>query len=138
MRFAFLLPAALLAMGCGVPNVHFTNDAGSPRDAARDAPHADAPNEAQAMDAEADAENEDGEAGSDAADAGTDAPDFCKGDAGPPLGPMYKCCGSATGTVCLGNCNGNQCTSCGVCIWPSVCCPMMGNMGHCSSDDGGC
>jgi hypothetical protein len=137
MRFAFVLPAALLATGCGVPDVSFTDAGGSAHDATPDAPMADAPEEV-AVDAGSDVENDAGADAADAGDAATDAPEYCKGDAGPPMGPMYKCCGSATGTVCAGNCNGNQCTACGVCAWPSVCCPMMGDMGHCSGDDGGC
>jgi hypothetical protein len=136
MRFTFLLPAALLAMGCGVPDVTFTPDSG--RDASGDGPPVDGQAEA-AVDGEADGESDaGGDSGDAPGDAPSDAPEYCKGDAGPPAGPMYKCCGSALGTVCSGNCNQNQCLACGVCAWPSVCCPTMGDMGHCSGQDGGC
>lgn len=135
MRFACLLPAALLLMGCGVPQVTFADGGGS-HDAARDSSNPlDGPSEA-ASDGEADAEGDASGDAADSGDAGSDAPEFCQGDAGAPPGPSYKCCG-AIGTVCNGNCNAQACLACGVCTWPSVCCPTMGNMGHCSAD-GGC
>jgi hypothetical protein len=132
MRFAFLLPAALLAMGCGVPSVSFA-DAGSSRDATRDSPQGDGPNEAQSGDAEADAENEASAegGGSDAGDAGTDAPDYCRDDAGAPGG--FKCCMGVTGVVCGSNmCNNTTCMQCATinCSWPNVCCSS-GNTATC-------
>jgi hypothetical protein len=135
MRFACLLPAVLLATGCGVPDVTFTNDAG-PRDATHDSPGLDVTAEGEA-DGQTDAE---GDANPDAADAGdarTDAPDYCNGT-GAPAG--YQCCAGATGTVCLGTCqNGQACLRCNQgapCTWPSVCCAS-GSTGNCSHD-GGC
>ncbi len=125
MRFAFFLPALLLATGCGVPNVTFLQSGG--RDAAHDAPF-DAPDEAQAGDAETDAQAADAGDAGDAAEAGAD---YCKGDAGPPTtgGGPYKCCGT-NGTVCAGPCSPTQCLSCEPCPWPSVCCTS-GGMAKC-------
>lgn len=131
MRLAFLLPAALLATGCGVPDVHFA-DAGGSRDGTSDSPELDAPGEA-GDDAPVDGTR------ADSGDAATEAPEYCKGDAGPPTDAgMLKCCGTTTGTVCSGTCNLQACQACiGICPWPSICCTA-GSMGHCSPPDGGC
>lgn len=127
MRFAFLLPAALLATGCGVPDVHFT-PAGPPHDASA----ADGADEA-AADAEGGAAD-----AADASDAPTDAPDYCTGDAGEPAG--FKCCMGVSGVVCGGNmCTSTACTQCATigCSWPKVCCPGMGTPATCKPA-GGC
>ncbi len=102
MRFACLVASALLATGCGVPDVSFT-DGGSSRDATSDSlgPDAFEAGSDAESDAQADAE---GDANGDAGDAKTDAPEYCKGDAGPPVG--YVCCTGSAGEVCGGNpCN---------------------------------
>jgi hypothetical protein len=134
MRFACLLPALLLATGCGVPDVTFTNDAG-PRDATRDSPGLDGTAEAEgAVDGEVDAEGDGATDAADAGDAKPDAPDYCKGT---PAPPGYNCCPGGGGIVCLGNCNLPRCATCGACLWPNFCCTT-GSTGYCSSDAGGC
>jgi len=134
MRLAYLVASALLATGCGVPDVTFT-DGGASRDVA-------------VVDTSVDVEQDgsspaDGEAGSgdagDAGDARTGGPIYCRGDAGPPVdaGPpnaSYTCCPS--GAVCSGTCKPMACSHCGTCTWPSVCCPN-GNNGICTPPDGG-
>jgi hypothetical protein len=127
MRLPWLLASALLATGCGVPDVTFI-DAG--RDATRDSTGLDGP--VEATDAE-------GDASTDAADSGDAAPDapavYCTPDAGPPAG--YTCCGGGGGIVCLGNCqNAQACLRCGNCQWPKICCAI-GSNGTCTLPDGG-
>jgi hypothetical protein len=136
MRLACLVASALLiATGCGVPNVSFT-DAG--KDATRDSPGPDAPADSggDAADAETDAEGDANGDAADSGDAGTDAPEYCKGDAGPPVG--YGCCLGSPGEVCGGQgnpCSASNCAKCGSgCTWPSRCCT-----GVCTPPDaGGC
>lgn len=116
MRFAYVLPAVLLATGC-VPDVAFLADGGT-HDAARDAPAADGQ-----MEAAADAE---GDAG-DAADAPYDGPAWCTGAEGGP--PGFKCCMGVSGVVCGSNmCTSTACVQCATinCSWPNVCCATMG------------
>jgi hypothetical protein len=128
MRFACLVASALLATGCGVPEVAFL-DAGSSRDATRDSPGPDAPAEAEA-DAEGDANGD----AADSGDAATDAPDYCRSDSGAP--PGYACCAGGGGIVCSGNCNSQGCLKCVGCTWPSYCCTSGAN-GTCTKLDGG-
>jgi hypothetical protein len=136
MRFACLLPAVLLATGCGVPDVTFTNDAG-PRDATRDSPGLDVTAEGEA-DGQADSEGDANPDATDSGDAGTDAPEYCKGDAGPPSG--YRCCIGSPGEVCGGNpCSATNCASCGSsCTWPSRCCASGGSATCVAPDASGC
>ena len=134
MRLACLVAAALLATGCGVPEVSFT-DAGDSRDMAVSDTSVDVGQDASSQ---ADGEGGSGDAG-DAGDARTDGPVYCQGEAGPPVdaGPSdasYSCC--ASGAVCSGTCNSKACNHCGTCRWPSVCCPS-GNNGVCTPPDGG-
>jgi hypothetical protein len=132
MRLPCLLASALLATGCGVPDVTFI-DAGS-RDATRDSP-GDGPAEAEAA---ADAEGDASTDAADSGDAGTDAPVYCTPDAGPPVG--YTCCIGNGGIVCSGNCqNAQACLKCGICLWPNRCCAS-GSNGNCAAPDaaGGC
>ncbi|HEX8792589.1 MAG TPA: hypothetical protein VF765_16690 [Polyangiaceae bacterium] len=131
MRFACLLPAALLATGCGVPDVTFAPDSG--RDATRDAV-LDVPGDDQSADVEASDAADSGDAG----DAAQDAFEPCKGDAGPPGG--FHCCQGVSGVVCGSNmCTQTACMQCATisCAWPNVCCEVMGGSATCKPA-GGC
>ncbi len=120
MRFAFLLPAVLLATGCGVPDVTFYPSGGS---------HDSGPHPEASVDAPADAGGDaESDANSDApGDAPQDASEPCTGDAGAPGG--FRCCSGVSGVVCGSPmCSSTACTQCSTisCNWPNVCCSTMG------------
>jgi len=131
MRLACLVASAIVATGCGVPDVSFT-DGGVSRDVAVIDTSVDVEQDASSP---ADGEGGSTDAGDagDASDARTQGPTYCKGDAGPP-DASYTCCPS--GAVCSGSCKPQACTHCGTCTWPSVCCPS-GNNATCTPPDGG-